>query len=324
MSIQSAKIIGENISAEVYRRQEHPVGHPQHVMSRGSLMEFANCPHRWRAGYQSDDTKATEWGSLMDCLVLSQDRFATDFAVAPETYTDAKTGEEKPWNWNAKVCQAWRDEHDGATIIKSDLKARAYKAIEVLESDSEIWPMLVRSRKQVMVMATWKDKATGLEIPLKALLDFVPGPGPFGKSLGDFKTGASAEPRKHSRSVFDHNYDAQAALYLDMWTAATDEDRIDFLHVVQESYEPYEVATFILTEEYITLGRKKYTDALEHYAQCLKTGFWPGYSTRDTYKGCSFIKPEPWMELSVGERFIGFPVEQQQEEPDREPSEVMP
>lgn len=312
MIFKDAKIIDENVASETYRRQAVQIGDPQYIMSRGSLMELANCPHRWRAGFKSDDTRATEWGSLMDCLVLSPQRFMADFAVAPETYTSEK-GEEKEWNWNAKVCKTWRDQHDGATVIKSDLKACAAKALSVLEAEKEIWPMLQKARKQVMGMATWQDRATGLEIPLKILLDFAPQSRPFLKSLGDFKTGASADPRKYARSIYDHNYDAQAALYLDVWTEATGEDRIDFVHIVQESVEPYEVAQYVISEEFTEVGRMKYQSALRLYAQCLKSNFWPGYATDVRLSNGYIIKPEPWMAQSAGERLFSQPAEQREE-----------
>jgi hypothetical protein len=166
--LSNAKIIGKDILPEVYRRQEPNVkrGDPAFVMSRGELMEFAHCPQRWILGIESDETKSTEWGTLIDCLVLSPGRFENEFAVTPATYkstgmrcpscgsvTDSKKCRkcgtdrvevviEKPWDWNANTCKDWREERDGMRMVKSDTNAEAGAAVTRLLSDEQISGLL--------------------------------------------------------------------------------------------------------------------------------------------------------------------------------------
>jgi hypothetical protein len=99
------KIIG-TVEREAYCKSEYPRGHVEFAMSRGELMECNRCPHRWLMGYKSDESKAQEWGSLIDCLVLTPERFDSEFAITPEEYPGTPKRksdpiEMKPWNKNA-------------------------------------------------------------------------------------------------------------------------------------------------------------------------------------------------------------------------------
>ena len=90
------------------------------------------------------------------------------------------------------------------------------------------------------------------------------------------------------------NYHVQAALELDLYNSATGESRNEFRHVIQESYPPYQTGRRILTEEFIQMGRAKYTAALMLYAECLQTGEWHDYEKGAMINGWSFCAPTSW------------------------------
>jgi hypothetical protein len=113
----------------------------------------------------------------------------------------------------------------------------------------------------------------------------------FAKCLVDLKTAASADPSQWGREVRRWKYDWQAALYLDLYTKATGEDRTDFLHVVVENEWPYATGKMLLSQEFIELARAEYLDALKTYAFCLARKEWPGYSAGQW----TIVQPEPWM-----------------------------
>src|SRR6185503_12774374 len=107
----NCKIVGENVSTEVYMRQTARRGEKDYSMSRSALVDFAVNPAKWLAGGTYDEpTKATDWGSVMDCLLTCPDKFNSLFAITPEVYPakGAKKGGvdvEKPWNRNATYCR---------------------------------------------------------------------------------------------------------------------------------------------------------------------------------------------------------------------------
>ena len=172
----------------------------------------------------------------------------------------------------------------------------ATSKLQLTEGISEV---LAKSDKQVLVVGTYVDPETGIEIPVKALIDIVPNKtSVFRRMLFDFKTSRSANPLTWNRHVYENDYHVQGAFHMDLFNAATDEERIDFCHIVQENFEPFEVLTPIplLSSEFMDAGRFKYQAALRKYAQCLVSGEWPSYAPlREQIDGFQIIQPLPWM-----------------------------
>jgi hypothetical protein len=280
---QSAMLCGDGISYEVYSRQDAKRGGRDYVMSRGELCEFMTNPRRWRNGFREDGTKETEWGSLVDGLTLC-DTKGPLIAVAPETYPDSKTGEPKPWNWNATYCKEWRKAAEGHIIVKAAVFNEATKAVEILKADQAIHELLQCSQKQVMVQGEYQDKETGICVTVRGLLDLAPDRASvhYGDCLADLKTCNFALPVVWRRHVSDFGLDQQAALYLDLWNAATGEKRDTFRHIIQESQPPYDVSKRMLSAEFVGIGRAKYLAALKRYCACLQSGEFPGYDSDET------------------------------------------
>lgn len=300
--ITEATIVGDGVSTETYLEQPKGAkrGSPDYVMSGSELMEFHNCPRRWLNGYSEDGTKATEYGALLDCLLMDGvDAVFERFIILPETYT-SKDGEEKPWTFAATVCKDWRKEHNplGKTEVKAAIWGIAKTAADRLLSDQQLHEIFLFSRKQVKLTGVYADEETGIRVPVKALLDLVP---PTGLGwLADLKTTNNAHPRAWKKHVFQFDYHVQASRHLDLWNAASGEQRNEFRHILQESVHPFEVAKRFLSQEYIALGRQKYVQALKRYAKCLSTGEFPGYDTAESsadmvIDGWLLVSPEAWM-----------------------------
>lgn len=299
--IVSAEIVGSDVDYADYSKQPDGVirGNLGYIMGRSELTEFAKCPSRWRKGYKDEEgSEATEWGSLIDCLALAPNSLDAKVAICPETYPDSKTGEPKPWTFAANYCKAWKAKNEGKQIVKHDVFDKANGAIGALLVDDEIQSLIACSQTQVMVAGKYVDGETGLEVVLRGLIDMVPDKSHlrFGKSLADLKTCNDASAFAWGRAVFDRGYHIQAALYLDLYTAATGEDRLEFLHVVQESFKPWQPARRIVSTEFVELGRMAYVSALRRYCKCLSDGIWPGYDQEDQLiQGWALTQPEQWM-----------------------------
>ena len=277
------------------------------TQSRSELFECARCPARYIAGYQAPETDAMEYGKVSDCLVLDYGRFKSKFVTCPDTYRNDK-GEDKPWTFNAKVCKEWRENQIGKTIIKSEQHRSGLIARITLLECEPVADLLKHSDKQVFILGVYRDKATGIELNVKALIDIVP----HGTSkrwsevVADFKTCRSANPERWPREVFTFGYHVQGALYLDLFNEATGEQRTSFLHVLQENYPPYHVLTPLpmLSQEFIEIGRMQYLNALQLYCQCLNTGLWPSYPSSQLVIGdFQVIEPIPWM-MMAGYRHV--------------------
>jgi hypothetical protein len=302
----NAKIVSANTPTKAYLEfhADAKRGDPVFVMSRGELVEFDRCPRRWLAGIESDETKSTEWGTLIDGLVLAPGRFKEDFVITPATYPATPKRkddppEQKPWNRNATYCAEWEENQIGKTIISNKLYGSAMTAVKRFKEDPEICKLIGCSQTQVFATAEYHDVGTKLVVPVKILLDLVPGDGSeFRNVLADLKTCASAAPFAWAKAVFEHSYHWQAAMYMDVYNAALPEaERQDFFHVLQENYPPYETGRRLLTSEFVELGRAKYRNALVRYCQCLKNKVWPGYDddVPRHWQGWQFTEPISWM-----------------------------
>ena len=300
--ITEAKVVGDGIAGETYMAQVHGAkrGELNYQMNGSDLAQFSNCPKRWIDGYKDDESSATEWGSVLDCLLMDgTDKVFERFCMLPEKYP-SKDG-DKDWTFAATYCKDWRKEHnpDGAkTEVKAKIWAEVQDAAHVILDQPDLKELFAASRKQVMITGIFEDKETGIRVPVKSLLDLVP-PLEMGY-LVDFKTTRNAHPRAWKKDVGSYGYHRQAARHLDLWNAATGEQRNDFRHIIQESYDPFQTAKRFLSSEFIAIGRRDYIGALKRYAQCLKTNEWPDYDVADgandmVIDGWLIVSPEAWM-----------------------------
>lgn len=298
ITFHHAKIVGSKIDPESYHKQMPGVkrGDPEYVMSRGSLLEVQRCASRWLAGVEEDDTKSTEWGSLIDAMALDGPNFEKRYAIRPDTYFDDK-GVEKDWHHASNTCKAWLKKHSDKVVISCEQADRGMDALEKLRGDERIKDLVDCSLKQTMIVAEVHESETGIAFPIRVLIDLVPDQKHklYGDGLGDLKTCADASYRGWAKKSFLYGYHVQAALYLDQYNAATDETRKQWFMPIQESFPPYQVGRRQFTTEFIGLGRHQYKEAARYYSECLKTGLWPDYDAKDAVEGWGTTKEESWM-----------------------------
>lgn len=265
------------LPSQYHTKQKAQRGSRDFVMSRSELAKFARNPAKWIAGEPEEKSDAMEWGSLLDCIVLTPDAFDSQYAITPETYLGPK-GEEKEWNWNATYCKQWREQEraDGREPVKPKAASECQLAASRLRKNSIIAEFLHEAQTQAMVSVNYTDYDTGEVIPIVGLLDIVP-TGAYSDYLGDLKTCDDASERAWGNSVWGYGYHVQAAIYLDMFNAVTGESREQFAHVIQESSKPYATARRALSGDYIAIGRDTYREQLRRYARCLSEGYWPEY-----------------------------------------------
>lgn len=310
--ITNCKIVRVNADARDYHAEPIPRGHKDFVMSKSQLLDFMECPSRWKEGYESEATIATKRGEVWDCMVLQPEQFEQRFAVKPITYPAPSThaavkkgrievGSPLPWNRNADFCDEWEleQEKNGRIVISTALAENVRRAREIVMDDALCAPLFEGADFQVEVRGIYTSQQAGLHVPLKGLIDIVPRglinivqdftghPG----CLVDFKTAADASPRRWFRSAFGFGYHVQAALYLDLFNATNpDVKRDQFLHIVQETTDPFQVGRRAVSADVLDLGRSFYVAALERYCECLKTGIWPSYDV-----GWTTWELEPYM-----------------------------
>lgn len=126
----------------------------------------------------------------------------------------------------------------------------------------------------------WVDEATG-ELcrcrPDKWL--------PKSRIVIDLKSTTDASPEGFAKSILNWRYHAQAPFYLDGCSEAIRQSGSDipepttFVFVAVEKKPPYAVGVYAIGKASIEVGRAEYLNDLAAYAECKRSGIWPGYCT---------------------------------------------
>lgn len=256
-----------------------------------------------------------------------------------------KTENIKAWRYGAKFTDQWKEERikEGKEVISRKDLVDADNAVKdcllaPIGSDDTVARWVRSCEKQVHITGEWVDKATGIIIPVSALLDFVPfADSEFGACLGDFKTARTVHPRRFERDAFNFGYHIQAAFDIDIFNAATGQDRNTWCFVAQENEPPYEFNLMMFGQEgaqglpgFVEMGREErwggYRRILADYAKCLKTGHWPRYADQfESVQGWCILNPDMGMTIRAEMGTFQFPNEEkEQQEAEVNVDEVTP
>lgn len=268
-----------------------PRGAKNYVMSRTDLLMFWDNPAAWIEGRKFAGSPSTEWGSLVDCMVLTPAEFPNRYAIRPTTYYSHSKRKELPWNSVAKGCKQWAEEQKKAgklTIAHREWEAADTARRKILAHPDAAYLLSNSTRRQVICRWEWKDPATGINVPLKCMLDMV-GDHPW---LADLKTGRRVDKDSFRKSGVALRYDIQVAMYVDGFRE-THEERTDWYFLCQDSEPPYPVQVYAYDaansrsgwDGYETRWGQRYPgypEMLARYARCLEENKWPGYSEQGT------------------------------------------
>jgi PDDEXK-like domain of unknown function (DUF3799) len=201
-----------------------------------------------------EPTPAMLKGSLTDHLL-----FGTEMAYAVSPYPDFKSGAAKDW----KALQ----QEAGIHVFKSEVVDECKAMVYSIRNHPGAAEILRAGRSQVGM--TWDLPP----VKLKGLADWV---SDELMCLTDLKTTPDASQDEFAKHLVNMGYDAQAALYSDLWRWNTGEE-IAWVWIVAESEPPYATAVYQADEDVIKRGRRIYERRLLSYVQVLESGEWAGY-----------------------------------------------
>lgn len=123
----------------------------------------------------------------------------------------------------------------------------------------------------------WRDDKT--HVMRRARLDWLPNPRSGRLIIPDYKTCVSANPEKLERVIEDLGYHQQDDWYRSACHAlGIADETAAFVFVCQEKTPPYVITVIEVNATSRRIGAARNRRALEVFAHCTATGYWPGYS----------------------------------------------
>jgi len=328
---QNAKIIGKSVKQSEYQPQKFGRGERGFEMSSSALRMFDFCPSKWIHGFDPPPSYSLEYGSLLDCVVLTPEQMADRYAIQPETYettgmecpncksvTDSKKCSKckcdrvemkitKKWSGQSTTCAEWLAAQTaaGKEVCSAQELADAQAAAKRLFDDPIIGDYIRESDKQVWIAAEWHDGPTGLVVPVKCLVDLLPRhDSEFFDGAGDLKSTKCAKKLAWERFADNVGYNIQGAWNIDLVQAALPkEQRRKFAFILSENHHPWEPSREMMEDDneageggLMANSRAKYRRIMANYCQCLKHGKWPGYADTDeaSEDGWNVWQQDPW------------------------------
>ncbi len=226
---------------------------PAHFWAHSSLN-----PNR----IEPKDNPAFNVGRLAHKLLIEgREGLEKDFAIRPDVWSD----------WRTKEARVWKDQQilAGKTVVTEEDLAAVTGMAESLARHPLVKAGILDGRVERSLI--WKDRETG--IWLKARPDVIPN----GSGLvADLKTTTSVRTDALERSLGDYGYHVQAALVGMGLKATLAVDMEEFALVWVEKTAPWCVRVTTLSGADIERGQMQVRAALRTFADCLKSGRWPG------------------------------------------------
>ena len=210
------------------------------------------------------ESDAFRIGHACHAAMLEPDVFEKDYAKAPKIDRRTIKGKAAAAEWEAKhgdQIALFPDEYDMALAMRDAVRAHP-----------DARGLITRAGQNELTVV-WNDEATGLlckgRIDRLTTLDAW-------TVIADLKTAREIGEREWAKAYANFGYHWQAAFYLDGLNALAPRER-RFLNIAVEKTPPYCVIVYEPDDSVVEEGRAQYRRALDLYAECQKTGEWPGY-----------------------------------------------
>lgn len=227
--------------------------HAHPAVSRSTLHKILSSTTLRRAKWELEnpkpETESMALGSLVHCMILEPSM--VDFMF--ELKLDGRTKEGKAQKENLKEI--------AKTLVSASDWADAKCMADAVMAHPIASKLFIDG---VAEQAVFGD-IDGLNCKCKP--DYFKNNG----ILVDLKTTDDASPEAFVKSAIKYGYDMQAVMYKELTGASA------FVFVCVEKTAPFDVAVYVLDDEFYLRGKKRMHDAISLYKDSEINNSWPGY-----------------------------------------------
>lgn len=265
---------------------------PYHIYAalpaaRASILKDLAVMTPEKAKFRADNPKSTpamEEGIILHTFMLEPERFSRECKIAQPCEELLKSGQRKglacgadtaKWDGKNWVCAKHRD-GDGESGITTEFYRRLQVAHrKIWEVAGDVFRGIATGDTCTEVTLIWIDPQT--EVLCKCRLDLYQ---PEQRHIYDIKKCRSADANVFGGDVGILRYDLQSSWYRRGAKACFGGGiyNFSFIGVELNKDEANGVQVLVLDEKADSTGEKAAQSALEVYADCIRTGIWPGYS----------------------------------------------
>jgi PDDEXK-like domain of unknown function (DUF3799) len=261
------------------------------ISSSGLRTIFNQSPaHYYATSYlnpdaiEREETKALTFGSALHHLTLGQAEFEKHFAVRPDEFD----------SWRTTKSKEWRDEKvaEGLTVLEPKDIFLIRDMAESLQAHPLIRAGALRGIVEASLIFPHEETGTFL----KSRPDCLP---TSSADYTDLKSCISVSTRAIERSITDYGYYVQAGLVAMASREVLGMKLSTFSLVFIEKTPPYCVRVVTLKDADLALGERIVEAAVRVFANCVKTGMWPGPGDQND---ASYVEINPWERKRIEDR----------------------
>ncbi len=315
-----------------------PRGAADYPVDGWDLVHFGDSPRRWVGAADRELADRVEFSLLVRAMHLTPALLAAHYVERPETYaalvntcpgcgsvgtgrTCKKCGrarsmvaEPRPWTKSAKTCLGWELDviQRGLTPIPFGDWQRASGAAAKLAADEKVQELQQQSEVQVAMTGVWHDEATGLDIPVRSIVSYVPREGgTLDNALGSLSLVGDASHNVWAARAYARGAHVSAALKHSLHAVASGHPRPYHVWALCEREAPFVVGRRRASADLLQAGYTALADLMGAYARAVQSQTWPGFDPVNTNPIDSWTEftLEPWMTQGTGGSAAYFALE---------------
>lgn len=237
------------------------------------------------------ETTAKAFGRLVHTITL-QPELLSEVIPPPLNTTGKYKDNPKPYGAETKAYAEFVEANPGKIVAAQEDIDHCVKIIEKVSAHPIAGPIIDFARTQrgkpnrlTELTLVWERHG----VLCKARVDIAKS----GDCWADIKTCDDARPEAFARSVETYAYDIQYAMYRD-GLSALGSVPLPFRWIAIETNGSHELMVHEPSDDWKAIAIASYELAIKQYADCVKSGKWPGYS-----RALSVIDIPKWRENAL-------------------------